>query len=380
MANENYTVKNGKKMRYGYTTGSCGAAAAAAACELLLGGVRVPAVDILLPGGTKATLEICDLDMDQGGASCSVVKDGGDDPDITTGLKIFARVSRACGNSVKIQGGKGVGIVTAKGLQRAPSEPAINPVPMKMIEDSVTAVMKKYGYTNGIDVVISVPGGEKAALKTYNPRLGIVGGISILGTTGIVEPMSEKALIDTIKVEIDRRYAEDPHNILIAPGNYGQKYCLDQLGLDMDKSVQTSNYIGESLDYIVYKGFRNILFVGHTGKLVKLAAGVMNTHSYVADCRMETIAAHCGCCGARPETMEKILKCITTDDAFDLIQNEPYYGAVKSRIMEKAMYHLNYRLKGAARIEVVMFTTGRNHVIMSDGAKEMIEQFRKEYR
>jgi cobalt-precorrin-5B (C1)-methyltransferase len=377
MANENYTVKNGKRMRFGYTTGSCAAAAAEAACELLLAGVRIQAAEILLPGGTKAVLEILDHELNDGKASCSVVKDGGDDPDITTGLKIFATVSRSEAG-VNIDGGEGVGRVTARGLQRGPGEPAINPVPVKMIEDSVTAAKNKYGYDGGIDVVISVPGGEKAARKTYNPRLGIVGGISILGTTGIVEPMSEKALIDTIKVEMDRKYADDPEKILIAPGNYGQKYCLEQLGLDIEKSVQTSNYIGESLDYIVYKGFRNILFVGHTGKLVKLAAGVMNTHSYVADCRMETIAAHCGCCGARPETMEKILKCITTDDAFDLIQSEPYYEEVKARIMERAMYHLNYRLKGAARIEVVMFTTGRNHVIMSDGAREMIEKFREE--
>jgi len=378
MPNENYTVKNGKRMRYGYTTGSCAAAAASAACELLLGGVRIPAAEILLPGGTRAVLEISDHRLADGKASCSVVKDGGDDPDITTGLRIFATVEKDAAAGVSIDGGEGVGRVTAKGLQRAPGEPAINPVPMRMIEDSAAAVMRKYGYDGGISVIISVPEGEKAAKKTYNPRLGILGGISILGTTGIVEPMSEKALIDTIKVEMDRKYADDPENILIAPGNYGQKYCLDQLGLDMGKSVQTSNYIGESLDYIVYKGFRNILFVGHTGKLVKLAAGVMNTHSYVADCRMETIAAHCGCCGARPETMEKILKCITTDDAFDLIQNESYYEEVKARIMERAMYHLNYRLKGAARIEVVMFTTGRNHVIMSDGAEDMIERFREE--
>lgn len=377
MANENYTVKNGKRMRFGYTTGSCAAAAAAAACELLLAGARIQAAEILLPGGTKAVLEILDHELVDGKASCSVVKDGGDDPDITTGLKIYATVSRSTAG-VSIDGGEGVGRVTARGLQRGPGEPAINPVPLKMIEDSVLAAARKCGYDGGIDVVISVPGGEKAARKTYNPRLGIVGGISILGTTGIVEPMSEKALIDTIKVEMDRKYVDDPEKILIAPGNYGQKYCLEQLGLDIGKSVQTSNYIGESLDYIVYKGFRNILFVGHTGKLVKLAAGVMNTHSYVADCRMETIAAHCGCCGARPETMEKILKCITTDDAFDLIQNEPYYEDVKARIMERAMYHLNYRLKGAARIEMVMFTTGRNHVIMSDGARDMIEKFREE--
>lgn len=152
--------------------------------------------------------------------------------------------------------------------------------------------------SRGLDVEISVPGGDEIAKKTYNPRLGIVGGISILGTSGVVDPMSEKALIDTIKVVVDRQHAKDPEHILIAPGNYGRDFCREELGLDIENAVPVSNYIGEALDYIRYKGFKKILFVGHTGKLIKTAAGIMNTHSSYADGRMEIIAVHSALWGA----------------------------------------------------------------------------------
>ena len=189
--------------------------------------------------------------------------------------------------------------------------------------------------------------------------------------------MSEKALVDAIKVEIDKRFAEDPETILIAPGNYGRAFCLEELGLDIERSAEISNYVGESLDYIRYKGFREILFVGHTGKLIKTAAGVMNTHSSYADCRMEVIASHSACCGASPEMTEKILSCLTTDQAFGLIREEPYFAEVKERILAKALDHLNFRLKNEVRLEMVMFTTNRENIIKSAGADELIEKYRK---
>ncbi|MEE0515914.1 MAG: cobalt-precorrin-5B (C(1))-methyltransferase, partial [Emergencia sp.] len=196
----------------------------------------------------------------------------------------------------------------------------------------------------------------------------------------IVDPMSEKALVDTIKAVIDKQYAENPDRILIAPGNYGRDFCRRELDLDIEKSVPVSNYIGEALDYIGYKGFSEILLVGHTGKLIKIAAGIMNTHSSYADGRMEVIGCHSAVCGADAETVSKILDCITTDDAFDLIADKPYYEAVKARIMERTMYHLNFRLKGKAKIETVMFTTDRRHMIKSAGADLLAEKLRKDHR
>ncbi len=369
---EKYTVKNGKKLRFGYTTGSCATAASAAALEMLLSGSRMARADITLPSGEKASFEIGDITIEPDRVSCSVTKDGGDDPDVTHGAKIFASV-RLTETDILLKGGEGVGIVTAKGLQCKPGEPAINPVPRKMIIENARRILQCYGAGCGAEITISVPGGGEIAKKTYNPRLGIVGGISILGTTGIVDPMSEKALVDTIKAVIDKQYEEDSENILISPGNYGRDFCKEYLGLDIERAVPVSNYIGEALDYIRYKGFKKILFVGHTGKLIKIAAGVMNTHSSYADCRMEVIGVHSAICGADAETVAKIMSCVTTDEAFDLIKDKSYYEDVKNRILEKVLYHLRFRLKGEAEIETIMFTTDRRHIIKSQGADMMIE-------
>lgn len=374
---EKFTVKNGKALRFGYTTGSCATAASAAAAEMLLSGRRVERAEITLPSGEKASFDIEEIDMKEGEVTCAVTKDGGDDPDATHGAKIFARVRRAQ-EGIQLEGGKGVGTVTAKGLQCKAGEAAINPAPRKMIVENARRILQRYGADCGLAIEISVPDGEMIAKKTYNPRLGIVGGISILGTTGIVDPMSEKALVDTIKAVVDKQYAEDPENILIAPGNYGRDFCREHLGLDIERAVTISNYIGEALDYIRYKGFKKILLVGHTGKLIKIAAGVMNTHSSYADCRMEVIGVHSAICGADGQTVAKIMNCITTDDAFDLIKDKSYYEAVKNRILEKVLYHLRFRLKGEAEIEIVMFTTDRTHIIKSSRADQMAALYRIE--
>lgn len=373
-----FTVKNGKEMRFGYTTGSCAAAAAAAAAEMLFLRKRIDAAAIRLPADEEVLFPITDIEIQKDRVSCAVVKDGGDDPDATHGLKIFAEVRlNEESEEIRIAGGFGVGKVTAKGLQCPVGEAAINPVPRKMIEANCRRVLRRYGMDCGLHVEISVPGGEEVAKKTFNPRLGVEGGISILGTTGIVEPMSEKALVDTIRVVVDKQYAEDPQYILISPGNYGRNFCREYLHLDIERSVPISNYIGEALDYIRYKGFKKILLVGHTGKLIKIAAGVMNTHSSYADCRMEVIGLYSALCGADRRTVEKIMACVTTDEAFGVISGQSYYEEVKKRILERVLYHLRFRLKDESiEIETVMFTTDCSHVIKSDHADELIDHYR----
>ncbi len=393
---EKYTIKNGKKLKYGFTTGSCATAAATAAAEMLLSGSKTTETVILLPSGERASFEIRNIDIGKSYVECSVTKDGGDDPDATHGAEIFARVEAttpvnpAAANAthaaasaeqtpqITLCGGEGVGIVTAKGLQCQVGQPAINPVPRKMIIENISRICQRFQYTEALKVTISVPGGAEIAEKTYNPRLGIKGGISILGTTGIVDPMSEKALVDTIKAVIDKQHAENPQRILIAPGNYGRDFCREYLHLDIEQAVPVSNYIGEALDYVKYKGFSEILLVGHTGKLIKLAAGIMNTHSSYADGRMEVIGLHSALCGADRDKVKGITECITTDEAFDLLKDEPYYEAVKASILNKVLYHLNFRLKNEAQIEVVMFTGDRNHVMKSCGADTLIEALRTE--
>lgn len=370
-----FIVKNGKEMKYGYTTGSCATAATVAAAEMLLSGSKLVTATINLPSGEDAMFQLNNIELMPDYCFCSVTKDGGDDPDVTHGAEIFAKVVLK-DEGIEIVGGKGVGVVTTKGMRCPKGEHAINPTPRKMIKENLELLGKRLGYSGGFFVEISVPAGEELAKHTYNPRLGIVGGISILGTTGIVEPMSEKALVDTIKIMLDKKYEENPELVLISPGNYGQEYCANNLGLDIEKAVKMSNYIGETLDYIKYKGFKKVLLVGHTGKLVKIAGGLMNTHSSYGDCRMEIISAYAALLGAEKNLIDKILQCVTTDEAMDLLIDKPYYEELKAKLVERVKYHLDFRLKNSCEIQFTMFTTDKKHLMESEGFKSMIEEFK----
>ena len=270
---EEYIVKDGKKLRLGYTTGSCAAAAAKAAAYMLLTGREAPTVDLLTPKGIALTLPVLQTARGADFVSCAIRKDSGDDPDVTRDALIFARVQKTDAPGVTIDGGAGVGRVTKRGLDQPVGAAAINSVPRRMIEENVRAIMRLCEFSGGLSVVISVPEGEALAQKTFNPRLGITGGISILGTTGIVEPMSEQALVDTIRVELRQRRADGADYILLTPGNYGADYIRGAIGLDPKTAVLTSNFIGDALESCRELGFRGALLVGHIGKLVKLAGG-----------------------------------------------------------------------------------------------------------
>ena len=370
---DKFIIQNGEKLRMGYTTGTTATVAAVAAGRMLLTGERLTEAKVTLPQGQEAILEIARYEVADEHCTCVVLKDGGDDPDITHGAEIHSRVS-LCSEGIEITGGEGVGVVTTDGMRCPKGEYAINPVPRKMIRENLEALSEELDYKGGFKVEINIPNGEKLAKQTYNPRLGVVGGISILGTTGIVWPMSEKALIDTIKVELDRKYADDPDSVIIAPGNYGQDYCRSNLGIDIDDAVKISNFLGEALDYISYKGFKDVLLVGHTGKLIKVAGGIMNTHSSYGDCRMEIISAYVALLGGSSNTVKKILDCVTTDQAMDIVRNEPYYEKLKVKLAERVKYHLDFRLKGKTEIEFIMFTTDKTHVMESPGARDMLQR------
>ena len=289
---EEYIVKDGKKLRLGYTTGSCAAAAAAkAACFMLLTGRRKETVELLTPKGILLTLSVLEITQGPDFVSCAIRKDSGDDPDATRDTLIFASVRKTDAPGVFIDGGAGVGRVTKRGLDQPVGAAAINSVPRRMIEENVREVCRLCDYHGGISVIISVPDGERLAQKTFNPRLGITGGISILGTSGIVEPMSEQALVDTIRVELRQRRETGADYVLLTPGNYGADYIRACIGLDPRTAVLTSNFIGDALEICRELGFSGALLVGHIGKLVKLSGGMWNTHSKYGDCRMELLAA-----------------------------------------------------------------------------------------
>ena len=356
---EQYVYKNHKKLRYGYTTGSCAAAASKAAAAMLLSGKEISYVELHTPKGIDLRLEVLDISREDNAVSCAIQKDGGDDPDVTNGILIYAKVSREPADEAQIiiDGGIGVGRVTKPGLEQPVGAAAINKVPRQMIRENLEAVCEQYHYHGKLSVVISIPSGVELAAKTFNPRLGIVGGISVLGTSGIVEPMSEQALIDTIRVEMRQKLANGMEYLLVVPGNYGIDF-LDQYGhgLQLEDAVKCSNFVGEALDAAVEFGAKGVLLVGHIGKFVKLAGGIMNTHSHNADARMELLTVHAALLGAPVELLQKMMECVTTDDALKYLKEADLMEPVMERIMEKMEFYVNQRAQHQLELGVITFS------------------------
>ncbi len=349
-------------MRYGFTTGSCAAAAAKAAAYMLLSGRQKNTITIETPKGIPYTAEILEITRGEKAVQCAVRKDGGDDPDITSGALIYAEVSltdhtrtQATDTRIHIDGGIGVGRVTKPGLDQPVGNAAINHVPREMIAKEVLEVCDLMDYKGNLQVIISVPEGETIAKQTFNPRLGIVGGISILGTSGIVEPMSNQALLDTIRVELNQRRAEGFDYIAVAPGNYGLDFMKKAYGYDLDKSVKCSNFIGATIDMAVECGFTRMLLTGHIGKLIKVAGGIMNTHSKEADCRMELLSAFAIHEGAGADVAAKILDCVATEEAVRLLREAGKQQEVMDYAMERIMFYLNKRAGGRMQIDCIMY-------------------------
>ena len=328
---------NQKLLRCGYTTGTCAAAASKAAVAMLFKQESMDSVAITTPNQTDLIIDVLNPQFKDNVASCSIEKDSGDDPDITNGILVSSKVTLLPDSSeIIIEGGKGVGKVTKGGLDQPVGMSAINSVPRKMIKDSLNELAMQYNYKGGFHVLISVPKGEEIAKKTFNPELGIVGGISILGTTGIVEPMSAKALADSIKVEISVIAAESNESILIFLGNFGKKFTEEELNLSTKPGIMCSNFIDVALDSSVEFGFKNILIVGHIGKLVKLGIGMFNTHSHNGDGRIETLLSCALEAGADIEILNEIQKCVTTNAVLDILY--------ENDLLTKTMDVLNGRI------------------------------------
>ena len=340
-----FVTVDGKQLRLGYTTGSCAAAASKAAAIMLLTGKRVDNIKLLTPKGIELDLAVEDITIKKDSVSCAIRKDSGDDPDVTHGALIYSEVSMTDDpGKVMIDGGKGVGRVTKPGLDQPVGNAAINSTPRRMIEENLLEVMEITGYEGGLSAVISIPLGEELARKTFNPRLGIVGGISVIGTTGIVEPMSEQALIETIRVELRQKKELGCEYVLLTPGNYGSDFIRDNLGLDPETAVQTSNFIGDSLDYCVELGFKGALLIGHIGKLVKIAGNMMNTHSKYGDCRMEILGSAAAICGISPKAAEYILGCAACDEAVRVLKEE----GIDEKTLEIVSGRINHNLSNRA--------------------------------
>lgn len=370
-----YIVKNNKKMRFGYTTGSCAAAACKGAAEMLLGGKIIHQVELMTPKGILLTLTLEEIQMEENEVTCAVRKDGGDDPDTTNGILVFASVKKIKKNII-IDGGIGVGRVTKPGLNQAIGEAAINPVPKAMIKKSAEEIADKYDYEGGFEIIISVPEGVEVGKKTFNPRLGIVGGISILGTTGIVEPMSEAALIESIRIEMQQRFRQGDQYLIITPGNYGADYLRNHMDIPFEKNIKCSNYVGETIDMAINMGVRGILFVSHIGKFVKVAGGIMNTHSHSADSRMEILSSNAIRAGADLKCAKKILDCNTTDEALEVLTEYKILESTMKIVMDKIQYYLNHRSYEQIQLGAVLFSNVQGYLGQTESAAELIECLR----
>ncbi len=375
---EQYIYRGGQKLRCGYTTGSCAAAASGAAAEMLISGEISEFSEIMTPKGVPLKLEVLDATISTDYAKCAIKKDSGDDPDITNGILVYAKVSRIS-DGVEIVGGEGIGKVTKAGLDQPIGEAAINSVPRKMIAAAVEKVAEMYDYHGGFRIEISVPNGEEIAKKTYNPRMGIEGGISIIGTSGIVEPMSNSALIDTIRLEERMRKAEGHNALLLTLGNYSENFIQKSMPFALEKSVKCSNFIGEAIDSALEYGFENILIIGHIGKLVKLGAGIMNTHSAQADGRMDVLVT-CGVlAGAESEVLRNIPECATVDAALDILKEHGYMEKTLEILAKRAEYYLDAKVKNAVKIGAVMFSDKHGITVETSRACELIEIISEEY-
>ena len=368
--------KGGRRLRLGYTTGSCAAAAAKAAAWMLLLGGEKRTISLITPKGISLELEIHDIHRQDGQVQCAVKKDSGDDPDVTNGTLIYAAVRIVDTPGVEIDGGPGIGRVTRPGLDQPVGAAAINSTPRRMIAQAVEEIMVLADYRGGLQVVISAPEGEMLAKKTFNPRLGIQGGISILGTTGIVEPMSEQALVDTIRVEL-RQKRQFGDVVLLTPGNYGSEFIGKTLGISPDMPVQCSNFIGDSLDICRDLGFRRALLVGHLGKLVKIGGGMLNTHSKYGDCRMEILAAYAAMAGLPPEQVGRLLECVACDDALALTEKAGCSEEMMKTLVQRIGFHLQYRAGDSLEVGTMVFSQKYGLLGQTENAWQLLKQIKE---
>lgn len=401
-------------LRSGFTTGTCAAAAARAACERLLSGETLSHVSVMTPRGVRADLAVEMMEIsettgevgrpfasDAAAVTCAVRKDAGDDPDVTDKALIQVSVSfgppagenesrayvyesGSTGCTVYLYGGTGVGLVTKPGLSCPVGKHAINPVPREMIFRQIEDCLRRTAErqpsdwrTRSISVCVSVPEGERLALRTFNRELGVLGGISILGSSGVVEPMSEEALLETIRLEARVKIAEGRRCLAMTPGNYGERFLREELGISLSQAVRVSNFIGDGLEILNREGASEILLVGHIGKLIKVAGGVLNTHSRYGDRRMEILA---DCVQASGPLERRIRSCNTTEEAVEILREQGCCGPVFQTVVRRIKECLEAQPFSKVPLEVVTFSSVYGILAMTDGAERLIGKIKREQK
>ena len=360
-----------KTLRSGLTTGTCATAVAKASAYMLVHQELIEHVAVTLPSGKEVILELTNSKLTKTTAHCATIKDAGDDPDITHGASIEASASLQEQPGIKLKAGMGIGRVTKPGLAVEVGQPAINPVPLKMIKEALHEVVPD---GIGIEVEISIPEGEALAKKTFNPKLGITGGISILGTSGIVKPMSEEAIKNSLVLSLQQLSAQGARSAILSPGNYGKAFSKQQFNYDEDKTVLTSNYIGFMLEQAVRLKFEKLVLIGHIGKLVKLAGGIFQTHSRTADARNEILAAHYFQFTKDVEGFQDIMDANTTEEVVSSMENTAFWNYLADKIKTRAEQYIYQEL----RVEIVLFSQQKGLLASSENAIQLIDEISNE--
>lgn len=343
-----------KELRWGYTTGACAAAGVKAALLFSLG-QSCAEVKIISLDKREMLIPIKSIEQNDNVVKVEVVKDSGDDPDITNGATVVTEVRFLPGERwLKILGGAGVGKITKPGLALPVGEYAINPGPRKLIAHAVAEIWGDDNHT-GLMVTISVPGGEELARRTLNPSLGIVGGISIIGTTGVLRPMSEDAFKNSLLPQIDVAVAQGRETLIMVPGKIGENIAVSY-GLPREAIVQMSNFVGFMLEGAAERGVKRVLLCGHLGKLSKVAAGVFHTHNRMADARMETLAAHGAALGLPAPQVRQMLNCVTTEEALGVISDENLKKSLCAAIAAKASERAEKYVFGRLKVGTMLVT------------------------
>ncbi|HBF6039925.1 TPA: cobalt-precorrin-5B (C(1))-methyltransferase CbiD [Clostridioides difficile] len=406
---EEYVYIDGKKYRRGYTTGSCATGASKAAVYMLITKNRINTINIDTPKGIPLLLKVDNINISDTFVECSIKKDGGDDIDATHTMDIYARAEIVAKNDknkgyltlkdidslstnseckselykfIRVYGGTGIGVVTKKGLSVDVGKPAINPTPLKMINHEIRKLIGDnfesiLGNDKVLKITIFAPQGETVAKKTFNPRLGIVGGISIIGTTGIVEPMSDDGWKKSLSIELQMKKEQGLDKIILVPGNHGEQFIREKLNLDIKYVVRVSNFIGYMIKEAQRIGYKKILMAGHIGKFIKVSAGIFNTHSKVADARSEILVANLALMGARYEFLNKINQCATTEEAVELINNSEYrevYNILSNKCRERVKQYLNED-SDDIDVEVIIFSMDKSLLGKSDNTDDLVEVF-----
>lgn len=382
MTIDEYNKKNGHTQRYGFTTGTTATAAAIGAAYMYLNDTR-DIVDVELPAGITLTIPLEFVKEEKNLFTCGVKKNAGDDPDVTDGILISTKlefIKKENGLEFNFFAGEGVGVFTKDGLALPKGEAAINPVPRQMMIDNLSVILKEHGFSGIVNITITVENGADIAKKTFNERLGIIGGISILGTSGLVLPMSKTALLETIEADIKFRLKNSKEKrVYLAPGNIGAKFLENNFNINSTTVAIISNFIGESIDYAISNDAKEIVLCGDLGKLIKLSGGIMNTHSNDSDSRLELLVAAVikFCIKEKKELPIQIISNIfeqktTTgavniikennfDNCFDILADQMLYYAYNRAFKAEIFYHKNRyanieEFKNNLAIRIIVFS------------------------